>query len=287
MIPTVDRLNQSIGIGTAPPIGATGSMFNPDRLEEMRKRLMNPSAGIDVEEHISALNSIPDFTEPDEDLLGADEEIELDTSINLNALSQDMNKVIEPAPPAPHLDTPLLQKNSGTNTEDIKDTSTKEEEEEEEEGEEDEDLEDLLPQQTNNPLKNKMVLVVIAALAVIIILVIFIVSSGAKTPETPAQIQTPPAAATISQEHRYANDRVEPTDAIIYQDSMVISKYFILDQDACTFVFEGYAENARAFIKTYVDLETYNKYKVGARVPVTYQRVTLSGKDYYMKVRII
>ena len=290
MIPTVDRLNQSIGIGNVPPIGTTGSMFNPDRLEEMRKRLMNPSADIDVEEHVNAFSSLPNFTEPDEDILGVDEEIELDTSINLNTLSQDMNKVIDPTAPAAHLDIPLFQEDteskedSGSSAEDIKDTD--EEDTSIKEGEEeDEDFEDLLPQKTGSPLKNKKVLIVIAALAVIVVIVIIIISSGAKTSETPPQPQTP--AATTSKEHRYANDQIEPTDVIIYQDSMVIDKYFILDQDACTFVFEGYAENARAFIKAYVDLETYNKYKVGARVPVTYQRVTLSGKDYYMKVRII
>lgn len=86
--------------------------------------------------------------------------------------------------------------------------------------------------------------------------------------------------------HRYANDILTPTDTQTYQDSMTINKYIEIVDDSCLFVFEGYAENARAFVKAYVDIEAYNTYKVGARVPIIYERITLSGKNYYMKVRL-
>ena len=67
---------------------------------------------------------------------------------------------------------------------------------------------------------------------------------------------------------------------------MIIEKYIVLDKDACVFVFKGYAENARAFVTAYVDIDTYNRYKTGARVPVLYERISIDGTDYYMKVRV-
>lgn len=81
-------------------------------------------------------------------------------------------------------------------------------------------------------------------------------------------------------------DQLTATDACTYQDSMIIEKYIVLDKDACVFVFKGYAENARAFVTAYVDIDTYNRYKTGARVPVLYERISIDGTDYYMKVRV-
>lgn len=90
----------------------------------------------------------------------------------------------------------------------------------------------------------------------------------------------------VSDTQRFGNDRLTPTDGLIYEDSMTISKYIEINKDCCLFVFEGYAENARAFVRAYVSLEEYNKYRVGARVPILYEHITLEGKDYYMKVRL-
>lgn len=127
-------------------------------------------------------------------------------------------------------------------------------------------------------------IILLAAIVVVIILKVTLGSSKDKGSNT--QLANSSSQVNTVTSSRYANDILNSTDTVTYQDSMTITKYFELDKDSCVFVFEGYAENARAFVKAYVSLEDYNKYMVGARVPILYERITIEGKDYYMKVRL-
>lgn len=136
--------------------------------------------------------------------------------------------------------------------------------------------------------KKQLFLAVGLLLVTVIFVVIYKVSTGSK-PEVPAAPTTQPDSTQSpvqSSIARYANDTLAATDLTTYVDSMTITKYIEIDKDACDFVFEGYAENARAFVKAYVTLEEYNTYRTGARVPVLYEQVTVDGKNYFMNVRL-
>lgn len=127
----------------------------------------------------------------------------------------------------------------------------------------------------------------IAGLAIVVLIILagtFVKSCSADNTTTTSKGSQ--AATTTATANTFYTDMLTYTDTQTYQDSMIVEKYIILDKDACLFVFEGYAENARAFVKTYVDIDTYNKYKTGARVPILYERISISGEDYYMKVRV-
>ena len=128
----------------------------------------------------------------------------------------------------------------------------------------------------------KKLLAGLVIIAIIIIAAIFANlgnKSGNSEQNTPSQSQS-------SNTNTFYTDIMTLTDTQTYQDSMIIEKYIILDQDACIFVFRGYAENARAFVTAYVDIDTYNRYRTGARVPILYEHISISGEDYYMKVRV-
>lgn len=135
-----------------------------------------------------------------------------------------------------------------------------------------------------SPVDIKKYLIAGVTLVAVIILAVILSNTFGKPKEKFPEQQTSQSVGT-SQSTFYA-DQLNTTDANTYQDSMVIEKYIILDQDACIFVFRGYAENARAFVTAYVDIDTYNRYKTGARVPILYERISISGEDYYMKVRV-
>lgn len=282
MIPTVDRIHQSIGMGTPPDLGSTGTLLNLDRMEEIKQKLMPPDLIADTQrlEGLEGLHEELEDKDPD-DMLGIDEELDIDEEMDLNSLAQNMSQAIDPEPQsADSMSKVQLMKPTGLD-QNLADLSSEEESEDTEE-EEDEEENLLLPDNKSN---NKILIIAGIIVAIIIVVVIIINAAGgsdtsSSTPQTSQPVSSAPS-------NRYANDQLTPTDSVTYQDSMVIEKYFVLEQDSCTFIFEGYAEHARAFIKASVDLETYNKYKVGARVPITYERVTLNGKDYYMKVRII
>lgn len=129
----------------------------------------------------------------------------------------------------------------------------------------------------------KLFILIGIVICVVVAVIVIFVSQKSQPEASPAPTTSETAQDSI---HRYANDILSPTDSQTYQDSMTINKYIEIVDDACLFVFEGYAENARAFVKAYVDIDTYNTYKVGARVPIIYEHITISGKDYYMKVRL-
>lgn len=139
-------------------------------------------------------------------------------------------------------------------------------------------------------IKPKYIIVGVAILFVILLIAIIANSCTSKSladnKNVKSDANTSVASQEVSDTQRFANDRLTPTDGVIYEDSMTISKYIEISKDCCLFVFEGYAENARAFVRAYVSLEEYNKYKIGARVPILYEHITLEGKDYYMKVRL-
>lgn len=270
MIPTVDRLNQSIGIGAAPSVGSVGSLLGPSNLDDIRKRLQSPS---DEQTLLSQANTLQEMSagigeDEDDEMLGIDEELELETEIDMKPLAQEMMNVVEAPEPAKQTSTPT----PASAPED--ETSCTEEDNYEVEDEEESSSYESQPQKSNNKI-----LLIVAALVVLVV-VIFVIFKPSGT----TQASTTQGQPSVN---KYANDQITPTDGTTYQDSMVIDKYFILEQDTCIFIFEGYAENARAFIQASVDIDTYNKYKIGARVPVIYERVELSGKQYYMKVRII
>lgn len=128
------------------------------------------------------------------------------------------------------------------------------------------------------------ILIGVIVCAIVGVIIFFAGQNG--QPETSSTVNASTSTPVQDSVHRYANDILTPTDTQTYQDSMTINKYIEIIDDSCLFVFEGYAENARAFIKAYVDIEAYNTYKIGARVPIIYERITLNGKDYYMKVRL-
>ncbi len=125
----------------------------------------------------------------------------------------------------------------------------------------------------------KKYLLIIAAVLIIVIIAV-IISAIAKKKE-PVDENVSSNAPTA-----FYADQLTLTDGVTYQDSMTIEKYIELDQNACLFVFKGYAEQARAFVTAYVDINTYNQYKTGARVPILYEHITINGEDYYMKVRL-
>lgn len=127
--------------------------------------------------------------------------------------------------------------------------------------------------------------IVAGAVIIAIITLAVVLSKAFEGSDKQPEPSTSTATISGSQSTFYA-DQLTSTDTTTYQDSMIIEKYIVLDQDACLFVFKGYAENARAFVTAYVDIDTYNRYKTGARVPVLYERLSVNGADYYMKVRV-
>lgn len=130
--------------------------------------------------------------------------------------------------------------------------------------------------------KAKMYLIA-GGILLVVLVAIFLFKGVSKSKDTQSN-NTPVQASSVE---RFFSDTLVATDIVTYQDIMTVEKYIVLDRDSCQYVFEGYAENARAFIKAYVDLDTYNLYKTGARISVTYERITLNNRDYYMKVRVL
>lgn len=153
------------------------------------------------------------------------------------------------------------------------------------------DLDDLSldkkDEDTDEPQNNKLKFIIAGIVFIIILAIVIIFKIKSSSEQQNSSTQSTSTTQQIeSNIHKYSNDTLAVTDSQTYQDSMTISKYIEIIDDACLFVFEGYAENARAFVKAYVDIDTYNTYKVGARVPIIYNRITIGNKDYYMKVRL-
>lgn len=134
----------------------------------------------------------------------------------------------------------------------------------------------------SKPAIKKYVLAAVAIIAVIVLVVIIVNANKSEPTEQPID-----SNSTGYTQNTFYADQLTLTDSQTYQDSMTIEKYIVLEEDACLFVFKGYAETARAFVTAYVDAETYNRYKTGARVPILYERITINSKDYYMKVRVL
>lgn len=136
-----------------------------------------------------------------------------------------------------------------------------------------------------NKTKLYIIAAVLLVLIIIVVMIVKVASAKSKDPGNPSMNSS--AATVVATEQKYSIDMVSVTDTQTYQDLMTIDKYIVLDKDACLYVFDGYAENARAFVKAYVDRNTYNIYRKGAKVAIIYEHITLEGKDYYMNVRVI
>lgn len=130
----------------------------------------------------------------------------------------------------------------------------------------------------------KYVFAVVTIVAVLVLVIIIVNANKPKPTEQPADSNSNSTGYT---QNAFYADQLSLTDTQTYQDSMTIEKYIVLEEDACLFVFKGYAETARAFVTAYVDADTYNRYKTGARVPILYEHITINSKDYYMKVRVL
>lgn len=189
-----------------------------------------------------------------------EEEEEEDVPESLDALVRNLPAELQPDPPP---DQPQREEASD-------DTA---------DNDEPEDAED-----TTGSTETFRKYLLLAIIAIIIIVVIVMISKGVKSIKA-SSASTSDSEVTSTAATFFA-DQLSLTDGTTYQDSMTIEKYIELDQDSCLFVFKGYAENARAFVTAYVDINTYNQYKTGARVPILYEHITINGEDYYMKVRL-
>lgn len=130
---------------------------------------------------------------------------------------------------------------------------------------------------------------IIAGLILVVIVVITLIvksATASKKQEEVSQPMAQPETPVVSDEQKFYADVIELSDQVVYQDTMTIDKYIVLTKDSCQYVFEGYAENARAFVQTEVDLDTYNLYKKGARVQITYRHINLNDKEYYIEVEV-
>lgn len=132
----------------------------------------------------------------------------------------------------------------------------------------------------------KFLLIGVGALLAILVIIVVVRKAANTSSLVKTTAETPAVAQTSDSIKRFSNDTLVPTDGLIYEDSMTIDKYIEIDKDCCLYVFKGFAENARAFVKAYVSLDEYNTYKVGARIPILYKRITIEGTDYYMEVRL-
>lgn len=139
------------------------------------------------------------------------------------------------------------------------------------------------------PKPNYKTYLIAGLILVAIVVVILIVKASSSKKQTAAtstpttQTETP----VVTNEQKFYADTLDLADTKVYTDTMTIDKYIVLSQDSCQYVFEGYAENARSFVRTAVDLNTYNLYKKGARVQITYRHINLNNKEYYIEVEVL
>lgn len=230
------------------------SMHNSEQANEMPRPGSRLSA-ISQDEDIEAL--LADITgSPTVDLYDEEDAEDVDVPESLDAIVRNLPAELQP--------------DSEPKKEESKSDDASDDLEEPEEAEE-------LTQSSGTPKKYIMIMVVILAVLILVV----IIGAVAKKKE-PTNTSTPGIVAPTT----FYADQLTLTDGVTYQDSMVVEKYIELDQDACVFVFRGYAEQARAFVTAYVDIDTYNRYKTGARVPILYEHITINGEDYYMKVRL-
>lgn len=223
-----------------------------------------------------------DITDVEEDLIDIDDDME----INMHA---DANKFASAFGVSPTGKSKVSQISADTKSElpqadkELNLASVDSHEATDNESEQIDDAEEVVHNQKN--IKTYLIGGAILAAIIIVIAVIssLVDKSDEKQPEQEPSVESQTNTAIPE---RYGNDQLAPTDSLTYQDSMTIDKYIEIDADSCVFVFTGYAENARAFVKAYVDIDTYNLYKIGARVPILYEHITIGDKDYYMKVRV-
>lgn len=142
---------------------------------------------------------------------------------------------------------------------------------------------------TEAPKPNYKMYLIAGLILVAIVVVILVVKASSSKKQTAAtstpitQTETP----VVTNEQKFYADTLDLADTKVYTDTMTIDKYIVLSQDSCQYIFEGYAENARAFVRTAVDLKTYNLYKKGARVQITYRHINLNSKEYYIEVEVL
>lgn len=267
----------NVSAGGVPPLtqGDTINMLSS----------LNPAASArspDSERLMAIMSGISDAADTDDldqiDLLGEEDDDD-EADIDLAQLSSYEQAATTPIarssskpsrPPAPSTPAPAPAP-AGT-TEDADEDVSKETEETEDD-------------KTETSYK-KYIIAGLILVAIVVITLIVKSATASKKQEEVSQPVAQPETPVVSDEQKFYADVIELSDQVVYQDTMTIDKYIVLTKDSCQYVFEGYAENARAFVQTEVDLDTYNLYKKGARVQITYRHINLNDKEYYIEVEV-
>ena len=269
----MDTLNMSSGVLNAPQrgdhismlernLGVTNRSQDSARLAALYENLRSDA----VTNSMSDDDIVAQMTDDSDGMDDKEEDLDMLTPPSTGITSSRITRV-----------TAVNSDHTKTETEEISESSS---ERSDAETEEPEDSKNIMP-------------FVLAGVAVVIIIIIICISKAssskkAAVTETSNSTTTSTVADVVTDASQtFYADTLSQNDVTVYRDVMTIDKYIVLYKDSCQYVFEGYAENARAFVKAYVDLDIYNRYKTGARVAITYERITLSGKDYYMKVEVL
>lgn len=265
----MDTLNTSDTMTGAPGYGA-----HVDMLASLKQHARNKSEN---SARLAAIyeNIYPDRVSDDTDDLSIlaendlDEEDDTEQAVSITTPPPEAlpKKNSTPMPDKPSVSEPKAEE---TQVEEVKTEDTEAEQE-------DTDQKNIIP-------------FILAGVAVVVIIVIICISkagSGKKKEEASVNTSVVTSDTPVTNVTTFYADTLSQEDTERYQDTMVIDKCIELNSDSCQYIFSGYAENARAFIKFKVSLNTYNKYKTGARVAITYERITLNNKNYYMDVEVL
>lgn len=306
------RLNSSRPSGRPPSLGETSALLNDAdaRMQQLLAAFPDNDPDDDLDEHMDdpvidmhaegakiarQMRIPPNYRPPDnDDDLVEDDLNDDDYDIDMHETGQQMAQslgIATSTQSSPNLDGMDLDLDIDI-TSSLPDTrqpvpprefTENDEFEEEDESDSTEESTDS----SSTTVKLKQYAVAILILVVVVIGVVIFMNLSNKSEQTVIQQPTDNQSTAAPVTNKFKIDTVKQGTSNIWQDSMVIDKYIELDKEACLFVFEGYAENARAFIKAYVDLNTYNTYKTGARVSVTYEYVELQNTRYYINVEVI